>query len=245
MLCRVAHFFLVLLLAATSLGAASLTQAAPPRVVFSLSLEPGGLDPTIAPSASIGEVVHYNVLEGLVKIEESGATTPLLASSWEIGEDGTVYRFALRKNVLFHDGKTFDAAAVRFSFERAMAPGSTNKSKKSLFDNIAAIETPDPYTVVLRLRHADANTLFRLGEGPAVVLHPASAAQAETAPVGTGPYRFENWKRGYGVSLIKFEDYRNARDVQVPGVLFRFINQPAAQAEAQAAAARTQARYQR
>lgn len=221
-----------LLLAALGLSTVAHAQTAPTRVVFSLSLEPGGLDPTIAPSASIGEVVHYNVLEGLVKINESGDVTPLLAKSWKVEANGSLYRFALHKNVRFHDEKPFDSEAVRFSFERAMAPGSTNKSKKALFDNIASIETPDPYTVVLHLRHADANTLFRLGEGPAVVLHPASAAQAVTAPIGTGPYRFESWKRGYAISLVKFDGYRNAPDVHVREVLFRFINQPAAQAEA-------------
>lgn len=226
------HLLVALLLASPSLGTVAHAQAAPTRVVFSLSLEPSGLDPTIAPAASIGEVVHYNVLEGLVKIEENGTTTPLLASGWSVEAEGTAYRFALRKNVLFHDGKPFDAAAVRFSFERAMAAGSTNKSKKSLFDNIAAIETPDPYTVVLRLRHADANLLFRLGEGPAVVLHPASAAQAAAAPVGTGPYRFDTWKRGYGISLVKFEGYRDAQKLAIGEVLFRFINDPQAQAQA-------------
>ena len=232
MLRRTANFLLALVLAGHGLVASAVAQTAASRVVFSLSLEPPELDPTIAPSASIGEVVHYNVLEGLVKIEENGGTTPLLASSWKVEQDGTVYRFALRKNVRFHDGAPFDAAAVRFSFERAMAPGSKNKSKKSLFDNIAAIDTPDPYTVLLRLRHADADTLFRLGESPAVVVHPATAAQTVTVPIGTGPYRFESWKRGYGITLLKYEAYRNAADVRIGEVLFRFINQPAAQAEA-------------
>lgn len=226
------HLLVALLLASPSLGRAAHAQAAQSRVVFSLSLEPGGLDPTTAAAASIGEVVHYNVLEGLVKIEENGTTTPLLASGWTVDAEGKAYRFALRKNVVFHDGKPFDASAVRFSFERAMAPGSTNKSKKALFDNIADIETPDPYTVVLRLRHADANFLFRLGEGPAVVLHPASAAQAATAPVGTGPYRFKSWQRGYGIALVKFEGYRNAQNVAIGEVLYRFINDPQAQTEA-------------
>ncbi len=226
------RLLLALVLTVPGLGTPALAQTSASRVVFSLSLEPGGLDPTIAPAASIGEVVHYNVLEGLVKIEENGSTTPLLASSWSIEQAGTAYRFALRKNVQFHDGTPFDAAAVRFSFERAMAAGSTNKSKKSLFDNIAAIETPDPYTVVLRLRHADAETLFRLGESPAVVLHPASAAKTATFPVGTGPYRFENWKRGFGITLVKYEAYRNAADVHIGEVLFRFINEPAEQAKA-------------
>jgi peptide/nickel transport system substrate-binding protein len=226
------HLFGALLWAVAGLAGVAHAQGNPARVVFSLSLEPAGLDPTIAPAASIGEVVHYNVFEGLVKIEESGATTPLLASSWHIEPDGLSYRFALRKDVRFHDGAAFDAAAVRFSFERAMAPGSTNKSKKALFDNIAGIETPDSHTLVLRLHHADANFLFRLGEGPAVVLHPASAARAATAPVGTGPYVFQGRKPGHSITLRKFDGYRRAREVHIPEVLFRFINQPQAQTEA-------------
>jgi peptide/nickel transport system substrate-binding protein len=205
------------------------------RVVFSISLEPDGLDPTVAAAASIGEVVHYNVFEGLVKIEENGATSPLLASSWRQEDGGRTYRFALRKDVRFHDGAPLDAAAVRFSFERAMAPASTNKAKKALFDNIAAIETPDAHTVVLRLHHADANTLFRLGESTAVILHPATAQQAATRPIGTGPYRFERWDRGSSIDLIKNADYRNAGEVFMDAVTFRFINQPVAQADAMAA----------
>lgn len=222
----------VLLWAATGMAGVVQAQGAPTRVVFSLSLEPAALDPTSAPAASIGEVVHYNVFEGLVKIEESGATTPLLASAWHIEPDGLTYRFTLRKGVRFHDGASFDASAVRFSFERAMAPGSNNKSKKALFDNIAEIETPDSHTLVLRLHHPDANFLFRLGEGPAVVLHPASAERAATAPIGTGPYVFQGRKTGHSISLRKFDGYRRAREVQITEVLFRFMNQPEAQTEA-------------
>ncbi|MCO5112534.1 MAG: ABC transporter substrate-binding protein, partial [Burkholderiaceae bacterium] len=56
-----------------------LAQPAPRTLVINISLEPDGLDPTSAPAASIGEVVHYNVLEGLTRIEESGVPSPLLA----------------------------------------------------------------------------------------------------------------------------------------------------------------------
>lgn len=203
------------------------------RVVFNLSLEPTALDPTMAPSASIGEIVHYNVFEGLVKIEENGSTSPLLASKWTVSPDGKSYRFTLRRGVKFHDGARFDSAVVRYSFERAKAAGSRNKSHKSLFENITAIDTPDDFTVVLHLGHADADTLFRLGESPAVVLHPASAEQAGQHPVGTGPYQFQRWQQGYGVTLRKFAGFRDTARVHVSEVLFRFINDPQAQAEAQ------------
>ena len=201
-------------------------------ITVSLSLEPDNLDPTMSASASIGEVVHYNLFEGLTRIEESGATTPLLATSWQVSEDGKRYAFALRQGANFHDGSAFDSAAVRFSFERAQAKGSTNKAKKVLFDNLASIDTPDAFTVVLSLHHADANFLFRLGENTAVILHPKTAALAATQPVGTGPYQFVSWKKGWGVSLAKFAGYWQAAKVQIPAVVFRFINDPSQQSAA-------------
>jgi len=201
-------------------------------VTISFSLEPDSLDPTTAASASIGEVVHYNLFEGLVKIEENGATVPLLAQSWVRSPDGLRYTFALLHGVVFHDGSVFEASAVKFTFERAQAAGSANKSQKVLFDNIASISTPDSHTVVLDLHHPDANLLFRLGENTAVILHPRSAALASTQPVGTGPYRFASWKKGWGITLTKFAGFRHAATVQIPQVSFRFISDPTAQATA-------------
>ncbi len=201
-------------------------------ITVSLSLEPPTLDPTTSASASIGEVVHYNVLEGLTKIEEDGTVSPLLSKAWTRSPDGKTYTFVLRQDVLFHDGAAFDASAVKFSFERAKAPESTNKAKKVLFDHITAIGTPDAHTVVLQLDHADANLPFRLGENTAVILHPASAALAATQPVGTGPYRFASWKKGMGITLVKHPAYRRATQVHIPEVTFRFINEPEEQAAA-------------
>ncbi|MBP6726718.1 MAG: ABC transporter substrate-binding protein [Thauera sp.] len=193
-------------------------------VVFGITLEPNTLDPTTAPAAAIGEVVHYNVLEGLVKIEENGETTPLLAASWQASADEREYTFRLRPGVRFHDGQPLDAAAVRFSFERAKAPNSGNKSRSKLFDNIERIETPDLFTVVLTLRHRDPHLLYRLGESPAVILHPASVAQASSAPVGTGPFRLERWDKGHSITLVKWAGYRNADAVQLQRAVFRFVN---------------------
>jgi len=225
---------LLLGLALLAAGAApqALAQAGPHGVTINIALEPDSLDPTMAPAASIGQVVHYNVLEGLMKIEENGATTPLLAESWSQDPDGKAYTFRLRKGVRFHDGAPFDASAVKFSFERAKAPGSTNKARKALFDNIARIDTPDPHTVILVLNRPDANILFELGESTAVVLHPASAAQTASHPVGTGPYRFEQWARGKSITLAKADGYRQAARVRIGRVAFSFIHDPAAQAAA-------------
>ena len=200
--------------------------------VIGMTLEPPGLDPTTAPAAAIGEIVHYNVLEGLTKIEMDGKVTPLLAESWSIEPDGKTYTFKLRKGVKFQDGEAFDSSDVKFSFDRARAPGSTNKAKKAVFDNIAAVTTPDPATVIVTLDNADGNFLFRMGENTAVILDPKSAATTATHPVGTGPFKFEDWKKGSSVTLAKWDGYRNTAAVKLKRVTFRFINDPAAQVAA-------------
>ena len=144
-------------------------QSRKDSVVLGMVLEPPGLDPTIAPAAAIGEIVHYNVFEGLTKVAMDGSVTPLLAEAWSMTPDGKVYTFRLRKGVTFSDGAPFDATAVKFSFDRAKAPGSTNKAKKAVFDNISSISTPDAHTVILVLNNAEAMLPFRLGENLSLI----------------------------------------------------------------------------
>ena len=219
-------------LALMGAGLSADAQTRKDSAILAMVLEPPGLDPTSAPAAAIGEIVHYNVLEGLTKINMDGSVTPLLADSWTMDPDGKSYTFKLKRGVKFHDGEAFDAADVKFSFERARAEGSTNKAKKAVFDNISRIETPDAHTVIVVLNQADGNFLFRMGENTAVILDPKSAATTATKPVGTGPFRFDNWAKGSAVTLVKNDGFRNAPAVKLKKVSFRFINDAAAQVAA-------------
>jgi peptide/nickel transport system substrate-binding protein len=223
------------LLAATPLAAAlplAQAQSRKDTVVLGMVLEPPGLDPTVAPAAAIGEIVHYNILEGLTKVGVDGSVTPLLADAWFMSPDGKTYTFTLKKGVKFSDGKPFDASAVKFSFERAKAPGSTNKAKKAVFDNISSVFVKDTHTVILVLNNADALMPFRLGENTAVILHPDSAAGAAARPVGTGPFVLDTWVKGSAVTLKANPAFRDATKVRIKRATFRFINDPAAQVAA-------------
>jgi len=218
---------------AVALPQQAAAQAKKDSVVLGMVLEPApGLDPTVAPAAAIGEVVHMSVLEGLTKINMDGKITPLLAESWSTDPDGKVYTFKLKKGVKFHDGEAFDSSDVKFSFERAKAPGSTNKAKKAVFDNISRIDTPDPQTVIVLLNNADGNFLFRMGENTAVILDPKSAPTTATKPIGTGPFKFDAWAKGSAITLVKNDQFRDAAKVAMKKVTFRFINDPAAQVAA-------------
>jgi peptide/nickel transport system substrate-binding protein len=229
---RARLFAIAALAALVALPLDAPAQARKDSLVLGMVLEPPALDPTTAPAAAIGEIVHYNVLEGLTKINMDGSIVPLLAESWSIDPDGKVYTFKLKKGVKYHDGEAFDSSDVKFSFERAKAATSTNKAKKAVFDNISRIDTPDPYTVLLVLNQADGNFLFRLGENTAVILDPKSAATATTRPIGTGPFKFDSWAKGSSLTLVKNEGFRNAAAIKLNKVTFRFINDPAAQVAA-------------
>ena len=219
--------------AAVLASPAAQAQARKDTAILGMVLEPApGLDPTMAAAAAIGEIVHYNVLEGLTKINMDGSITPLLAESWAIDPDGRSYTFKLKRGVKFSDGEAFDASDVKFSFERAKAATSTNKAKKAVFDNISRIDTPDALTVIVVLTQADGNFLFRMGENTAVILDPKSAGGTATKPIGTGPFVFDNWAKGSAITLVKNEGYRAAAGVKMKKVTFRFINDSAAQVAA-------------
>ena len=243
----------VLALAALALP---LTAAAAPRTsaTLAMTLEPPGLDPTAGAASAISEVVLYNVFETLTKIRSDGTVGPLLAQSWTSTPDAKTWSFRLTPGVSFHNGEPFNAETVRFSLERAGAQGSVNKDR-AVFANIVHIRATDPLTVVLTLRNPDPDLLFKLGQGTAIMVEPKSVATNATQPVGTGPYRLERWNRGASLVLARWDGHRNARNVALQRVSFRFISEAAAQVAAllagdvdafpRVAAARSLAQFQR
>ncbi|WP_230533298.1 ABC transporter substrate-binding protein [Microvirga roseola] len=205
--------------------------AAKTSLVVGMPIEPPGLDPTIAAPVAIREVTWANLYEGLVRIDRNGKVQPLLAKSWEVSPDGLTYTFKLQDGVKFHDGTTFDSADVKFAFDRARDPKSTN-AQKQIFAPIESIETPDPQTVVIKLKHPSGNFLTYLGWGDAVIVAPETAATNASNPVGTGPFTFKSWTRGDRVELTKNPDYWQKDKVQLENVTFRFISDAQAQVAA-------------
>ena len=206
----------------------SLAQSKKDSVVIGMTLEPPGLDPTTAAAAAIAEVTLYNVYEPLTKINEDGSVAPLLADSWQASPDLKTYTFKLRKGVKFQNGEPFDSAAVKFSFERAAAPASTNKDK-SLFQSFESVSAPDADTVVIALKYSEPNLPFLLGQASASIIEQKSAPTDATQPVGTGPYTLAAWTKGSSITLAKWPDYRNAAAIKLAKVTIRFISDPAAQ----------------
>lgn len=210
-----------------ALGAAfSPAFAANTAINVGMVLEPPGLDPTAGAAAAIDEVVYANIFQGLTRFDENGAVMPDLAKSWDISEDGLTYTFHLQTGVKFHDGTDFDAEDVKFSFDRARADDSTN-AQKGLFADIASVDVVDPATVKITLSKPNGSLLFNLAWGDAVIVAPESIADDATKPVGTGPFKFDEWAKGDHVSMSKFDGYWGT-PAKLDKVTFKFIADPTA-----------------
>lgn len=200
--------------------------AAQDAITLGMVLEPPNLDPTGGAAAAIDEVVYANLFEGLTRFGPDGSIQPGLAASWDVEEDGKVYVFHLHEGVTFHDGAAFDAEDVIFSLDRARAADSTN-AQKVLFEGIEKVEATDPLTVKVTLKAPDGNFPFKMAWGDAVMVDQASAGDLATKPVGTGPFKFDQWVQGDRVVLSAFDGYWGEKPA-LKTATFRFISDPTA-----------------
>ncbi|MBS3793111.1 hypothetical protein KGY77_10785 [Candidatus Bipolaricaulota bacterium] len=184
-----------------------------------LPAEPPGLDPTTNAAAVIDRVLYNNVYQGLVRINRDGEVVPSLARDWEISEDGTVYTFYLREGVRFHNGKRFSSEDVQFTFERARSE-TTTVPHPEYFAPIDNIKTPSSTTVRINLSRPSSIFLFNLAKGDAVIL-PKGFEGLSSRPVGTGPFKFNAWKRGSNLTLSRYEDYY---DPELPYRIKSYLN---------------------
>ncbi|MCZ4365549.1 ABC transporter substrate-binding protein [Sulfitobacter dubius] len=203
------------------------SASAAAELVIGMQQEPTSLDPTADATASIDSMMTQNVFESLTTVAENGEVQPNLAASWEVSEDGLTYRFTLAEGVTFHDGSALDAEDVVYSFERAMGEDSVNPSK-DIFEPIESVKAVDSQTVEITLSGKDAFFLFNMGQGDSAIVALESAETNNANPVGTGPFKFDSWTRGDRLTLVKNPDHRDAADVALDKVVFRFISDPAA-----------------
>ncbi len=217
---RVRGILVMLAFVTVACGAAGPTQtqggtAEPVRggtLVVGITSDPGGLNPAITTSGGThtASELMYN---GLVGLGPNLEPVPELAESWEIEGDGAIYRFTLRDGVTWHDGTPFTSADVKFSFEEVLLEFHS-RTRASLMPVLDAIETPDERTVVFRFRQPYAPLLLQLDvtEAPIVAKHIYEGTDpqqnpANTAPVGTGPFKFVSYTPGAEVVMERNPDY--------------------------------------
>ena len=172
-----------------------------------ISTQPATLDPHMN-TAVITSTVARNVFEQLLTLNSNYEPVPMLAESVDTSEDGKTYTFHLRKGVKFHNGEEMVAEDVVASLEKWIPINS----KANLFEG-AEFSNTDEYTVVLTLPERVFGILEAIADKgqfsgimPKEIAESAGATGAEEY-IGTGPFKFEEWKQDQYIHLSKFDDY--------------------------------------
>ena len=147
-----------------------------------------------------------------------------------ISKDGLTITLHLRKDVKWHDGQPFTSKDVRFTWQVIMMSGTDVRGRVG-WDKISAVETPDPYTAVLKFSAIDAAFLSRLslvGMLPEHLLGGKTAEQLNKdpwfrAPIGTGPFKFKEWVPGDHITMVKNPDYFEKGKPYVDTIIWKVI----------------------
>ena len=185
--------------AATSAPAAlPAGQAAPASATGTLTVVQGADITTTDPFQVQGiRGMHTSMYDTLVVRDANFKIVPWLATSWENPDDNT-WLFHLRPGVKFHNGETFNANTVKWSFERFVAP-ETQNIYASMLAPVAQVDAVDDATVRITTRSPFPALLENLAYG--VYMGPPDTMKQQGAdffkhPVGTGPYKFVSWSPG-------------------------------------------------
>jgi peptide/nickel transport system substrate-binding protein len=186
-----------------------------------MQADPATLDP--AQSASfVDRVALAAVCDKLVDLDSDMRFVPQLATEWSWAEDGLALTMRLRPGVLFHDGESLNAEAVRFNLERnKTAPYSRRKSELSPVKSLAVI---DPMTVRFDLSEPYAPLMAQLADRAGMMVSPKAARELgermTTRPVCAGPYKFVEWVAQDRIVFGKFDRYWNAGAIRIDRVVY-------------------------
>jgi len=215
------------LVVTSSLAAASVSFAS--TLTVSSPQDPGSWDPIDTFLVNWASVAT-NIYDGLTYRGPDLKLQPGLATSWEQLDNGTRIRFTLRQGVKFHNGESFNAASVKFTFDRLMGDEGKKGPQRSNYSAIDSVEVIDDNTVDFHLKAADPVLLTKLAGYGAMIVPPKYIQEKgedffNTHPVGTGPFKFASYEPKVG---IKLEAYTNHWDgaPKLTNLNYRFISEP-------------------
>ncbi len=188
-----------------------LSQSAGGTLVMIAQPEPPSLAPYLSTSGPIG-LVAPKVYNGLLDYDLDLNPVPELAESFDVSDDGLTVTFNLREGVKWHDGEPFTSSDVQFTIMDVLKqfhPRGPNS-----FREVSSIDTPDELTAVFNLDKPAPYMMraFSAYESPIVPKHLLEGkdireAELSNNPVGTGPFKFVEWKKGQYIRLDKNPDY--------------------------------------
>ena len=227
---RAISFFLLaaVLVAATLAGCSWRVERDPNALVLSLASDPPTLNPVTATDSTSAQVNKYIFESLLDRDNETLELVPRLAKRWEVSPDKLTYTFWLRPGVLWHDGAPLTADDVVYTFERMRDPKVDAAMLRNYFRDVTKIEKAGEDSV----RFVYARPYFRalevIGGAKIIPRHAFEDGQdfnthpLGRSPVGTGPYRFVEWKTGRSIELARNDSYWGEKPA-ISGVSYSII----------------------
>ncbi|MGE4337958.1 MAG: ABC transporter substrate-binding protein [Pigmentiphaga sp.] len=154
---------------------------------------------------------HYSTL---LKVDPTNYPNIVgdVAKSWTVSDDGLVYTFKLHPDVKFHDGSKLEANDVKVTLDRMRAPPEgVFSARQTMYEDIVAVETPDPETVVVKLDKPNA-TMLEILAAPTGCIYSAKLLESDPdypakKVMGSGPFKFVSYTPGTEWVAERFEDY--------------------------------------
>ncbi len=185
------------LLAAGLLAVAAAPAAAAGDPILAISGQPENSRP-VQHEHHAHDRRHQVVLRGPLRLRQGLKVRNVLAESYETSPDGLVYTFKLREGVKFHDGTTFDAAAVKANLDRVLDP-ENHLARYNQFNRIKTIEVLSPTSLRITLKEPFGPFINSLAHASAAIISPTALKKygkdIAFHPVGTGPFTFVDWKQ--------------------------------------------------
>lgn len=155
--------------------------------------------------------INQNIFNRLVKLNANDSYVADLAESWEYSDDNMQLTFHLHEGVTWHDGEPFSSEDVKWTYDTII---EESWAKSDTFDTVESIDTPDENTVVFNMKQPDASFISKVAWYATFILpkHLYEGTDYATNPhnqdpIGTGPFKFEDYQTGVAVTLTKNEDY--------------------------------------
>jgi len=183
-----------------------------------------------------GEMPMMGVFNNLIVFDQHKSQVSLdtivpdLATEWAWSEDGTELTFRLRRGVRFHDGKPFTAADVKCTWDLLLEKTDDKlrlNPRKSSYDNLAAVVTKGDYEVTFQLKRPQPAFPMLLAGGFSVI-YPChvSATQMRQHPIGTGPFKFVEFKPNEDIKVTRNPDYWKPDRPYLDGIEYTIIRDP-------------------
>ncbi|HEY3347617.1 MAG TPA: peptide-binding protein, partial [Nitrospirota bacterium] len=185
----------------------------PNTITTALGADAKRLIPMLATDTASADVSGW-IFNGLVKYDKDIKLTGDLAENWEVSPDGLVITFHLRKNVKWQDGVPFTSADVLFTYEKVKDPTVATPYSEN-YGPVSKVEAPDDYTVKVTYSEpfAPAVESWAMGVIPKHLLEGKDVNKDEfnRHPIGTGPYKFDEWISGSRIVLKANDTYFEGR----------------------------------